>query len=201
MTAVKIWAGAGLLALAFFGGSWTGAATDALLGTGVRRPWSGLACCRTSSPLGSVSNPVARAVLAFAFQRLGAGYSMIRRYGPRSFDCSSLVFLAFRWVGIRVGDSTPDWLEADSPMRRFEITGRPAAPGDVIIVPRWVLNKHFAEQGHGFTDFNHALIAARTDPVTGRVTWVVDASGSLGVTFRRAPAYVHYPGVRLFRPR
>ncbi len=201
MTAVKLWAGAGLLALAFCGGTVTRAAAQSPVETRARRPRSGSVCFRPSRPPGTISDPVARAVTAFAFERLGAGYSMVRRFGPRSFDCSSLVYLAFRWAGVRVGETTLAWLEPDSPLRRFEVTGRPARPGDVIVVPRWVLNKYFAERGLGVTDFNHALLAVRTDPLTGRVTWVIDASGSLGVTFRRAPVYVRYPGVRLFRPR
>jgi cell wall-associated NlpC family hydrolase len=148
-----------------------------------------------------MAHPVVRAVLAFAFQNLGAGYSMVDRFGPRSYDCSSFVYLAFGWAGVRVGQTTLAWLQDDSTMRRFEVTGRPARPGDVILVPRWVLNKHFGERGRGWTGFNHALIAVQTDDLTGRVTRVVDASGSLGVTLRPAPPYVHYPGVRLFRPR
>lgn len=152
-------------------------------------------------PFSSGGDAVARGVLTFAFSRLGAGYSMVRRFGPRSYDCSSFVYLAYLTTGVRVAQTTKGWLMAGSAMLRHEVRGGRYRPGDVVVVPRRVLNKHFAVSGRRPTGFNHALLVAETDPLTGRVTRVVDASGGLGVAFRPAPAYVRHPEVRGYRPR
>lgn len=152
-------------------------------------------------PVPPGADAVARGVLHFALSRLGASYSMVRRFGPRTYDCSSFIYLAYQAAGVRVAQTTQGWLTAGSAMRRYEVRRGRHRPGDVILVPRRVLNKHFAVSGRRPTGFNHALLVAETDPLTGRVTRVVDASGGLGVTFRPAPAYVHDPGVRFYRPR
>ena len=144
--------------------------------------------------------PVALAVLDFAYQELGAAYSMARRMGPRSFDCSSFVFRAYLRIGIRLPEVTDGWLAEDSPARRFEIDRNRLRPGDVILVPREAINKYLAGVGNRSTDYNHALIVARVDG-SGRATWVIDASGRLGVSLRRTPRYVFHAGTRFFRPR
>jgi murein DD-endopeptidase len=66
---------------------------------------TGLTGCASTPPRSGASAAIQRPVLDVAISQLGVPY----RYGgdtPRGFDCSGLVYYAYRRVGIRVPRST-----------------------------------------------------------------------------------------------
>jgi cell wall-associated NlpC family hydrolase len=91
---------------------------------------AGLAGCASTPPESSAPPAVHRPVLDIAVSQLGVPY----RYGgstPRGFDCSGLVYYAYRRLGIRVPRSTMAQYRHARPVALNNLQ-----PGDLVFFRR-----------------------------------------------------------------
>ncbi|MGI5244385.1 NlpC/P60 family protein [Dactylosporangium sp. CA-139066] len=81
---------------------------------------------RTASPPGGAWSPSDQGVVGFALAQVGKRYSF-GHVGPDAFDCSGLVFAAYRMIGLYLPRSTYGLARWGRPVQRSELQ-----PGDLV---------------------------------------------------------------------
>lgn len=71
--------------------------------------------------------PARNSIVYYASCQVGRGYSqdLDKRLGPDYFDCSGLVYMAYRYAGVTVNNSLLDWVAM--PIQQWELL-----PGDLL---------------------------------------------------------------------
>ena len=117
---------------------------------------AGLTGCASTPPRSGEPPVIQRPVLDVAISQLGVPY----RYGgstPRGFDCSGLVYYAYRRVGMRVPRSTSAQYRNAQPVALDELE-----PGDLVFFKRTFRSVSHVGIYAGNARFIHA-------PAKGRV--------------------------------
>ena len=123
----------------------------------------------------SPSEIIGRMAAGWALSQVGATYSQERRMDNGYFDCSSLVYRAYRSLGIDIsanGDSTAAGIARKMMLERKMVKKTELAPGDLIFY-----KNEKGEELDRYKDIGHVSIVLYTDGAYG---YVVSASETAG---------------------